>query len=79
MYVSEEFINERLAASTVKITRVSKLKSQAGGQAFKIAKANNDPIFLRYQKYRTIMLGLKKRLVRKYAKRGLAKARRAGV
>jgi len=77
MRASEIFINEALTTSNVKVTRIAKLKQQAGSQAFRMAKERNDPLYVKYLRWRKLALEMKSKIIKKYGTRGLRKAKAA--
>jgi len=80
MYISESFLNSILEARKVntmtRSTRASKLKRDAGAQGMAIARSKNDPMYKRYQKFRSKMFNVRDKLRAKYGARGMMAARK---
>jgi len=73
--IIQNFLDEA-GTSTIRRTKKTKRKQLAGRSAVRIAKKTNDPLYKKYQKYRKLTLELKKKLMRKYGRKGLAHARK---
>lgn len=70
-----EILEERIQASTVRLTREGKIKRLIGKLAIGMAKHSNDPIYARYVKSRLLYLQFKKVLLKKYGMKAKAAAR----
>ena len=75
-FIQEFFLNEKLKTSMSSLTKKSKLKRLGGSQGMKIARQKKDATYMRYQRERKKMLALRAKLRRKYASKGMMKARR---
>ena len=76
MAISKTYIEE-VGTSTVRVSKRTKRNMQAGVSAMRIANKKNDPLYKRYMYFRKKTLELKKKLMKKYRRRGPAQARRS--
>ena len=72
----QDFLNEQVTTSTVRITKKSKLSQQAGAVAIRLAKEANDPSYRLYKKYREMYLNAKKKIVTKYGRKAYREVRK---
>ena len=82
--VVQDFLDEKddsvlteVGASTVRVSKQTKRQQQAGAAALRLAKDANDPIYKKFIKYRTMMLDSKKKLMKKYGRKGMRAARQS--
>lgn len=73
--VIQKFLDE-VGTSTIRRTKQTKRKQLAGRSAVRLAAKTSDPLYIKYQKYRKIMLELKKKLMQKYGRKGMTQARK---
>lgn len=71
-----DLLNE-ISASTVKVSKRTKMHMLTGLSSVRIAKKKNDPVYKKYHKYRNMALMLKRKLMKKYKSRGRKAARRS--
>lgn len=74
--IIQDFLDE-VGTSTIRRTKQTKRKQLAGRSAVRLAAKTRDPLYIKYQKYRKLTLELKKKLMRKYGRKGLAQARKS--
>jgi hypothetical protein len=73
--IIQDFLDE-VGTSTIRRTKQTKRKQLAGRTAVRMAQKNKDPLYIRYKKYRAILMDLKKKLMAKYGRKGLSQARK---
>lgn len=71
--VTEKFLDE-VGTSTIRRTKLTKRKQLAGRSVIRLAAKSQDPLYIKYQKYRKLVLELKKKLKIKYGRKGIAQA-----
>ena len=71
----QKFLDEA-GTSTIRRTKQVKRKQLAGRSAVRLAAKTKDPLYIKYRRYRKLVLDLKKKLMRKYGRKGLAHARK---
>lgn len=74
--IIKKFLDEA-GTSTIRRTKQVKRKQLAGRSAVRLAAKIRDPLYIKYQRYRKLTIELKKRLMRKYGRKGLAQARKS--
>jgi len=57
------------------VTKRQKIDRRAGLEALAIAKEKNDPLYRKYKKFRGKFMDVKEKIMKKYRKKGLLKAR----
>lgn len=77
--LGEDFqpIEERVRMTTIRRSRMSKIRAAAGRKSLSIAKKKNDATLRRYQRLRSLMMAQKKKLMKKYKRMALSQARRS--
>jgi hypothetical protein len=69
-------IQERVGMSTIRRSRLAKIRAAAGKKALLLAKKRNDPALRKYLRLRALALAQKRKLQRKFKRKALALARR---
>ena len=69
-------LTENLGSSTSRLSKMSKRKRLGGSLGMQIAKHNNDPAYAKYKRFKQLMLLNKKKLQKKYARKGMQLARK---
>ena len=72
----QDFLNEQMSTSTVRITKQSKLSQQSGAVAIRLAKEANDPAYRLYKKYREMYMKAKKKIITKYGRKAYREVRK---
>jgi len=72
----QDFLNEGVTSSTVRITKKSKWSQQSGATAIRMAKEKNDPAYELYKKYRELYLKAKKKIIIKYGRKAYREVRK---
>jgi len=74
--IVQKFLDE-VGTSTIRRTKQTKRKQLAGRSAVRLAAKTNDPLYIKYKKYRKLVLILRKKLMMKYGRKGMAQARKS--
>lgn len=69
--ILQEFLDEGVGNSTVRVTKITKRSQQAGAEAMRMAQKINAPEYQKYVKFRKLMLDAKQKIMRKYARKAM--------
>ena len=77
-FLEDQVLNEGKAKSkTIKLSKMSQINRAAGRAALQLAKNANDPLYTKYKTWRNKALDLKKKLMKKYGKKGKKVAKKS--
>jgi len=68
---------QEVGASTIKMSKLRKIKAFAGLASLQTAKKINDPLYKKYKKLRDMAMSAKRALMKKYKSKGMRTAKKA--
>ena len=71
------FLTEGVKSSKVSRSKMSKIKAAGGLASLRMAKETKDPLYVKYHMFRDKALELKRRLMKKYGRKGMANAKKS--
>jgi hypothetical protein len=70
-------LNEKAKTKMIKLTKKSQIRRAGGRAAIQIAKEKKDPVYKKYEYHRQKYLELKKKIMKKNSRKGLARAKKS--